>query len=566
MSKLTHCRCEDIPLTGSTFQVLHVSCKRIKSIHIEFAPDMEQTVLRLYPFNRNRRHPHSEQDKLAYGKPEISMFTNLEELTLRGMYNDLAWWTSQLVQLLRNSPGLRKLHLSLSVETVGRSRFSGNSGVAAVSFFNSLCSSYAESGASALQLTSLTCGASILPRDLALLKSLTDLRHLEEVYLSNRELFGLDIDESIQPAVAYDAFGPTHCPNLRRFAVDHARPGVHKFLSSISDRAWASQLAVSYRHGTRPPFSEPAYEPAALLRPPEPCPFSSQDNHDRSHLRCTCTSTHLPLRFRMLNALDLDRGESGRSEIKAPLTWPPILPAPPPVTALTTAATTTTAGEILDSLVQADSISIPDCPSSDPGTAAMSTNSGALQGLTVHVPWNQAVESGLGHLDFLETAVASLRGLTALVVSTGIKSFDNVIRTNVVDVDTFQFTSVGTGAGGSVGDGDSGGGADHGGDGRNGRNGGEGGDGGKSGNGVEIGDGDRMKKAAKCGELTVKGVAERLAVKGRRLRYIGVCGRYWRVWRDRDGDGRVRLEALEREEIERVELFKWGVLFRDGEV
>lgn len=72
----------------------------------------------------DREYDHPEPYQLEargiYARPDLTVFAGLEELTLDNLCEELPWWKSQIVKVLMNSPGLRKLQLSLSVDTIFR--------------------------------------------------------------------------------------------------------------------------------------------------------------------------------------------------------------------------------------------------------------------------------------------------------------------------------------------------------------------------------------------------------------------------------------------------------------
>lgn len=195
-----------------------------------------------YPAN-----PHRRPDILQllarniYGKPDLTVFTGLEELSLDGLYEELPWWKSQIVQVLKNSPGLRRLELSLSADTLERydnwkerKKFTN--------FFDELCEEYGETGSEPLSIQSLKLGSAVFPYEASSIEKLTNLRELEELHIQNGrvsvngdfdpeapaviELYIEDEDE--ESGICFDIFGPAHCPNLRRLTAFEYRGDVHQ--------------------------------------------------------------------------------------------------------------------------------------------------------------------------------------------------------------------------------------------------------------------------------------------------------------------------------------------------
>jgi hypothetical protein len=54
----------------------------------------------------------------VYGRPDLTVFCGLEELTLNNLCEELPWWRETIVKVLKNSPELKKLGLSLSAATI----------------------------------------------------------------------------------------------------------------------------------------------------------------------------------------------------------------------------------------------------------------------------------------------------------------------------------------------------------------------------------------------------------------------------------------------------------------
>jgi hypothetical protein len=270
-------------LAAATLASLHGSCPGIRAIHITFPRDW---------------HLHSPDWRLpehatyaTYGKPDVTVFSNLDELTQNELYDDLQWWKSQIAQALKKSPKLGKLQLSISRRTLYRYHADGERGVYDY-VFDQLCDKYRETGTAPLRLRSLQLGTAVCPFRLRSLKNLTDLSFLEEVHVTNRAIWNgslsiIDVAfmAYVDRGIAYEAFGPAHCPRLRSFRVTNYAGDVHRFLATAGDAACVRNLAIA----SRDTMSESCrHEMAALLRPDPGYPS-------------------LPLRPRMLNIdLQLD--------------------------------------------------------------------------------------------------------------------------------------------------------------------------------------------------------------------------------------------------------------------
>lgn len=339
---------------------LHECCPAIKALHICFPPNLGEA---LGYTEEATPDPRSLQERAVYGEPNLTVFSGLEELSLDELYEELPWWRAQIVQVLQNSPGLRRLKLSLSTKTLGR-YYHEEEQDKFERFFDSLCDDYGETGAAPLRLRALHLGTAVYTFDADSLAKLTDLAVLEEAHIENRGVWedGVIIDmyndgDDEGSGIAFDAFGPLRCPNLRRLNFADYQRDAHAFLAGTADEdpSYARRLAVSCQ-GTWA-----GYEPAALLRPDENYPA-------------------LPLHLRMLD-VDLQRGQCRlKDEDGDDINVCEIPPA----------------REVLAGLVAGDE--------------------GALEGLAVHLEENPAAEGGFEHLDLLVDAVAQLANLTQLAI------------------------------------------------------------------------------------------------------------------------------------------------------
>ncbi|KAJ4287064.1 hypothetical protein N0V88_007833 [Collariella sp. IMI 366227] len=154
-----------------------------------------------------------EPARELYGKPDLTLFSKFEELSLENLYEELPWWRSQIVQILKKSPGLNALRLSLSSETMAR-YFQDDEDEKYRWFFDRLCDEYHETGAPPLRLRSLYLGGGFL----------------ENLHIENSDYWEqgevLTYNDGTTP-IAWASFGPTHCPNLRSLTADNYLPDIH---------------------------------------------------------------------------------------------------------------------------------------------------------------------------------------------------------------------------------------------------------------------------------------------------------------------------------------------------
>ena len=269
------------PLAAETLRILHDSCPKIKSIRIEFSDNMGS----LLGLDVDQPESFQLEDRQTYGKPDLTIFNGLEELALDNLYEELPWWKSQIVQVLKNSPTLRTLALSLSTETISRydecderDKFDD--------FFDHMCDEYGATGAAPLPIRWLELGTAIYPRRRSAIEQLINFRDLEDVHIENKEVWhGFDLILMYEggredSGIVFDVFQPTQCPKLRRFTAAQYMGDVHRLLAKEWDSASARQLAISFREIGH------TYQPASLLQ-------------------ADSTYPSLPLHVRMLD-IDLD--------------------------------------------------------------------------------------------------------------------------------------------------------------------------------------------------------------------------------------------------------------------
>ncbi|KAH7420129.1 hypothetical protein BKA64DRAFT_33770 [Cadophora sp. MPI-SDFR-AT-0126] len=240
-----------IALATRTVQLLHQSCNKLKSIHVAYPAEIQGRLLGLgIADEEDQGDEDSHEARTLFRIQDFSAFANLEEVTFYNIYDDLSRWRRTLAKILKSSPRLRKLGLSLSTETIARAYHRGKSATY-IDFFDRLCDEFGATGASTLQLQSLRCGSTIYPRSPASLEKLTDLSHLEEVHVQNASVEGEIVylsmyEEDEHIGIAFDTFLSPACRNLRRFTAYQLRGDVFEALCNNTDVEWTRQLAISF--------------------------------------------------------------------------------------------------------------------------------------------------------------------------------------------------------------------------------------------------------------------------------------------------------------------------------
>lgn len=350
----------DGALSAGILRDLHHSSPLVSSMQLTFPDDFENDLILiqssgglpdwqfLLPVHARAITEHQAKLRLLYqGTFNLAVFSHLEVLKIGGIFGDLPWWASHLAYVFKSTPRLRELGLAVSSSTILRLGFVHNFNLQ-LGFFGSICKAYGEIEARRLKLRSIHFGHGVRPYSVEALEKLTDLSLLEEVYINNssyHHVYGQPI---------YKAFGPSHCPNLRRFRVQVYDHATHQFLVTSANSTWARQVAISSTYH----LAGQRVEPAMLLRP---MTFEGS------------TDTYGPYHFRMLE-IDLVRNGHpipGR-----------LLPA-------------ISAREVLESVTQNDN--------------------GALEGLVLSLPVRKFTGSvGLGFFQDILDAVPKLANLAQL--------------------------------------------------------------------------------------------------------------------------------------------------------
>lgn len=203
---------------------------------------------------RGRLGERFEQARDLYLRQDFSAFKDLEELQILNAYGNISDWRWQWQELLRNSPRLHKLGLSLSTHMLDRYADDGPP-EAYEHFFVHLCDSFGRSGCKPLKLRSLECGSGIFPSDEVSIKKLVDLAYLEEVRIDNQDITGEETDiltlydDDGYSDIIFSTFLSDQCPRLRRFNVHDFRNDVFAAVCSTDAATIRPQLAFMWEQG-----------------------------------------------------------------------------------------------------------------------------------------------------------------------------------------------------------------------------------------------------------------------------------------------------------------------------
>lgn len=237
-----------------TITTLRKACNRLEGVYYDGPMDFGS-----HSPAWETRHP------VALGS--WNNFKNLQCVRFTQLRNDLLGWRRSIVQILYNSPEVKALELSISAEEMQRcsrenlvDHFHG--------YFDRLCDEFAAAGGRPLPLKSLRCGQGIYSMSHDSLAKLANLAHLEEVDIRNhgvrgegwggRNLIELYPDSTSRSGIAFDAFRPPFCNNLRRFSVYQYHRDVHEYLCAVAENPdFSKRLAV---------FIENHGDPSLLLR------------------------------------------------------------------------------------------------------------------------------------------------------------------------------------------------------------------------------------------------------------------------------------------------------------
>ncbi|KAK3337621.1 hypothetical protein B0T19DRAFT_413191 [Cercophora scortea] len=303
----------NIPLATATIRSLADHAETIKSIHIQYPPNMEQNVLRILdPADRNNvawspEHAGVDdlrtsddmiyENRLLYRLQDLSQFRHLHHLTLENLYDDLGSWNLQITKLLANSPNLQTLALSISPSYPCRpDYFIQERAIDYIGFFNRLCENYANTASPPLRLSRLSFSLGISPESVTDLLQLTDLAYLNNVHIHNDgplltplgSLRPENDDRGHSSIIPFEAFGPDHCPNLRQFSAKYYIYKIGSFLKKAAalDRSFTRHLAVFFHKECFPFCKSDLFDPG----------MGNDDYEDYA-----AGSPSLPMQFRMLD-------------------------------------------------------------------------------------------------------------------------------------------------------------------------------------------------------------------------------------------------------------------------
>jgi len=119
----------------------------------------------------------------------LPRFENLRALRLYNMAIDLSLWACSVAEMLQLSPQLEVMCLSICQQTALNRAMDMQTDVEYSWLFRDICSAYAEGGHQPLKLRTLELGGSLNFPEPEALSALTDLCHLESVFVDNEFVF-----------------------------------------------------------------------------------------------------------------------------------------------------------------------------------------------------------------------------------------------------------------------------------------------------------------------------------------------------------------------------------------
>lgn len=244
--------------------------------HLEYEPDWKSPKdywegTANYDYNKD--DPSNNE---PYWIQDLTIFSNLKRLKLYQLYGDLEKWQSILVSVLKESPQIKILGLSVGTSTIGRLCRSGQQELY-FDFFKGLCQKYEEEDGQLLHLHSLLLGqgvylyrdlnfkeARVLTHNRELLKlyddekfgeypalylaKLTDLGFLQHVNFQNENIW--DFVDCISfyegeygSSLGWATCSPDFTPNLRRLTGHQYHWEVGEFLKTLP-RDFSAQLSI----------------------------------------------------------------------------------------------------------------------------------------------------------------------------------------------------------------------------------------------------------------------------------------------------------------------------------
>ncbi len=116
---------------------------------------------------------------------KLESFRNMNRLSVMNMFGDPNIWSEWLLGILPQSPSLKHLSLSIAEETE-HILYHCQKQEALARVFSGLCFEYGERALHPLQLRTLRLGRPFSFPDLPTLSILTELKHLEDIYIFNQ--------------------------------------------------------------------------------------------------------------------------------------------------------------------------------------------------------------------------------------------------------------------------------------------------------------------------------------------------------------------------------------------
>ncbi|CAK7204321.1 hypothetical protein SEUCBS139899_007076 [Sporothrix eucalyptigena] len=254
MPRLESFRWINMDMDVELLRALYAYCPRLKVLQMNFS----------YYISENLGYREGvEEEEMSdilrardkYGKPEISLFTGLAELSLHGVYDELEWWQAEIVTALhKNAATLKHVELSLSRMTCGYACFFSDM---FKTFFDDLCDQYgALPGAKPLLLEHLVMHEGIYAYRRASLCKLLDPLRLISLRVYNDKLHDDEVMTLIDPypsrewdqacGIPFDVFGPKGSPHFRQFTIARLEFDVYDMLrrAGTENPAWTRKLAV----------------------------------------------------------------------------------------------------------------------------------------------------------------------------------------------------------------------------------------------------------------------------------------------------------------------------------
>ncbi|OAA82238.1 FK506-binding protein 2 [Akanthomyces lecanii RCEF 1005] len=141
---------------------------------------------------------------------KLESFRNMNRLSVMNMFGDPNIWSEWLLGILPQSPSLKHLSLSIAEETE-HILYHCQKQEALARVFSGLCFEYGERALQPLRLRTLRLGRPFSFPDLPTLSILTELKHLEDIYIFN---------QNPTHSIPFDVLSPEATPSLRRLFLE----------------------------------------------------------------------------------------------------------------------------------------------------------------------------------------------------------------------------------------------------------------------------------------------------------------------------------------------------------